>query len=141
MSLVSIRVLLVTIVLSGCKSATPEPASPAPSGSAAGLPNVAEVAADVVVLDCPDSAKLNPRAAEGSIHRLVEGCTTVPGGIAHFAATLQPGGRIELAAPDGNTAEGVVPTCVLKHELVHKLPLHQACKLDVRLSERKPGST
>ena len=45
-------------------------------------------------------------------------------------------GRIELAAPDGNTADGVVPTCVLAHQLIHAVALKSACKFDVKLEER-----
>jgi hypothetical protein len=71
------------------------------------------------------------------MHTLVEGCTSVAGKSARLAATLLPGGRIEiLAAADGGAPQqDVVPICILKNDLRHKVPLKQACKLEVRLEE------
>ena len=132
-------VLLLTTV-GGCRSAGAG-AGPADAPRAS-TTDIALVDATTVVGDCPDSSKLDAGAAERTIHRLVEGCDGVPGGSAHFSATLTPNGRIELAAPDGNVAAGVVPTCVLKHQLTHRLPLKAACHLDVRVEQKalaKPG--
>jgi hypothetical protein len=74
--------------------------------------------------------------ARDAIRKLVDPCATIPGGRAHFAATLKPDGTIELASPTGDPAEGVVPTCVLRNRLVHRVMLKQACKFDVKLEER-----
>lgn len=113
--------------------APPEPApSDAPEPAVASLVN-----ATVIVNKCPDGARVNIRMAEDAIRKLVGPCATVPGGRAHFSATLQPGGRIDLAAPDGDPADGVVPTCVLQNRLVHHVLLKSPCALDVQLDERQ----
>jgi hypothetical protein len=92
----------------------------------------------VVVEQCPDSKKLDPKLAHREIDELVGPCKKVPGGAAHFSATLIPGGRVELASPSGDPAAGVVPTCLLQNQgqLKHKLRLGQRCKFDVKLEER-----
>lgn len=95
------------------------------------------VNASSVVAACPDSKRMNARAAANAIHHLIEPCATVPGGRAHFSATLLPGGKIELASPEGSTADGVVPTCVLRGGLHHKVKLMNRCTFDVQLEERK----
>jgi hypothetical protein len=95
------------------------------------------VDATVVVESCPDAHRMNARAADDAIRKLVEPCGTIPGGSAHFMAILVPGGRIELAAPDGDPAGGVVPTCVLEHQLLHHVLLQSACKFDVHLDQGK----
>jgi hypothetical protein len=95
------------------------------------------VNATAVVAACPDARKMNARGAAETMNKLVEPCAQVPGGKAHFSATILPGGRIELAAPDGNVAEGVVPTCVLSHGLTHKVFLTKPCRFDVQLEERR----
>jgi hypothetical protein len=95
------------------------------------------VNATSVVGACPDSKRMNTRAGSNAINRLVEPCVAVPGGRAHFSATLLPGGKIELASPEGNTADGVVPTCVLHSGLRHKVQLRSPCTFDVQLEERK----
>jgi hypothetical protein len=95
------------------------------------------VNATAVVSACPDARKMNGKAATETLNKLVEPCAQVPGGRAHFSATLEPGGKIELASPEGNTAEGVVPTCVLGHGLTHKVFLTKPCRFDVNLEERK----
>jgi hypothetical protein len=109
----------------------PEPVDEVP-GSVTSL-----VDASSVVSACPDSKRMNARAATNAIHHLIEPCAAVPGGKAHFSATLLPGGKIELASPEGNPADGVVPTCVLRSGLRHKVLLKSACTFDVRLEERK----
>ena len=95
------------------------------------------VSATSVVGACPDSKHMNARAATSAINHLIEPCATVPGGKAHFSATLLPGGKIELASPSGSAADGVVPTCVLQGGLHHKVKLMHACTFDVQLEERK----
>lgn len=92
--------------------------------------------ATVIVSKCPDAARVNIRTAQDAIQRLVGPCAKVPGGSAHFSAKLMPGGRIELASPEGDPSEGVVPTCVLKNRLVHRVLLRSPCTLDVQLDER-----
>lgn len=94
------------------------------------------VNATVIVAKCPDVKRVNVRTAQDAIQKLVGPCATVPGGRAHFSATLMPGGRIELASPEGDKAEGVVPTCVLQNRLVHRVLLRSPCALDVQLDER-----
>lgn len=94
------------------------------------------VNATVIVAKCPDVKRVKVRTAQDAIQKLVGPCATVPGGRAHFSATLMPGGRIELASPEGDKAEGVVPTCVLQNRLVHKVLLRSPCTLDVQLDER-----
>lgn len=101
-----------------------------------GRPHVSWVRSEVIVSSCPDAAKMSSKQARLAIERLVEPCTTVPGGAAHFAATLLPGGRIELGSPTGDVAEGVVPTCVLKHQLRHLVLLSKPCMFGVQLEAR-----
>lgn len=84
---------------------------------------------------------MNNRAAQSTIHRLVDPCAGVPNGKAHFSATLLPGGRIELASPSGDPAGGVVPTCVLRNNLLHQVYLKKPCKFDVQLEERMTPRT
>jgi hypothetical protein len=92
----------------------------------------------VVVEGCPDSKKLDTREATREIEELVGPCKKVPGGRAHFAATLLPSGSIELASPSGDPAEGIVPTCVVQNsaQIRHRLKLSDACKFDVKLEQR-----
>jgi len=102
--------------------------------------DIAIVDATVVVEACPDAKSMNAKAAHTAIVKLVERCNKVPGGAAHFSATLMPGGRIKLASPSGDQAEGVVPTCVLSNQLTHRVLLKSECKFDVKLEERKVSS-
>ena len=67
------------------------------------------------------------------MNALVEGCTSVPGGAMQFRATLQPGGRIEITAAPGQP--DVVPICILKHALVHRVPLTKPCPLEVKIEQ------
>jgi hypothetical protein len=71
--------------------------------------------------------------AEKAMYQLIEGCGSVPGGKAQFEATLKPGGQIAISAVPGQP--DVVPICVLKHALVHSVPLSQPCRLDVKLEQ------
>ncbi|MDI1481624.1 hypothetical protein [Polyangium sp. y55x31] len=119
---------LYAIVPLGCGSSQPAQ----PQGPAIGV-----VDAQVVVESCPDQKTMNAKAAHATIQKLVEKCSTVPNGTAHFSTTLMPGGRIMLASPSGNPDDGVVPTCVLSNQLTHRVYLKQPCKFDVKLEERK----
>jgi hypothetical protein len=65
--------------------------------------------------------------------QLIEGCSTVPGGKAQFEATLQPGGRIQITGVAGEP--DVVPICILKHSLLHNVPLTKPCRLDVKIEQ------
>ncbi len=100
--------------------------------------SVSIVTSMVVVDACPYSKKLDRKAATKEIEALVNPCQKVPGGAAHFSATLLPDGRVELASPTGDPATGVVPTCVLETKAAfrHKLRLPTACRFDVRLEQR-----
>ena len=103
-------------------------------------PTVAQVATSFVVQKCPDAPKMNSRKAETALRQMLSPCDSVPGGSVHFAATLMPGGRIELASAPGEPRDGVVPICVLKHTLTHPVSLERPCTFDVRLeaSRRAP---
>jgi hypothetical protein len=121
--------LCVAVSLLACSP----PASPPPPQEAPPARTARLVSASVIANDCGRVTKGNAKLAEDAMNKLIEGCSSVPGGSARFTATLEPGGRIELAQSEG--AADVVPICVLKHELRHKVPLVHACKLDVRLDE------
>lgn len=125
----------------GPKAAPPPPASPPPAEH---KDSAISLVSSVVVVDaCPDYKKLDSKSATREIDELVGPCKKVPGGAAHFSATLVPGGRVELAAPSGDDpSEGVVPTCLLQNinQLKHKLKLASACKFDVKLEGRLAGA-
>ena len=112
--------------------AEPKPTAPPPD------PAVAMVTSMVIVDACPESKRLDSKAATREIDELVGPCKKVPGGAAHFSATLLPGGQVELGSPSGDPNEGVVPTCLVQKQtqLRHKLRIKVACKFDVRLEER-----
>ena len=103
-------------------------AEPAPSGPSAQLVN-----ALVLTNGCQELGKKSAIMAESAMNALVEGCATVPGGSMQFHATLQPGGRIEISAAPGQPE--VVPICILKHALVHRVPLTRPCPLDVKIEQ------
>lgn len=96
-------------------------------------PQARAVSAIVLMNRCADLGAGNAKLAEGAMYQLVEGCTSIAGGTAHFAATLHPGGRIELAPVAGQPE--TIPICVLKHALTHKVALQKPCTLDVKLEE------
>jgi hypothetical protein len=133
-------------VLAACSGAPkqPDPPPPPPPIDAAidaepepALTNL--VTSSVVVEACPDAKKLASAQARKEIAELVGPCTRVPGGAAHFSATLMPSGAIQLGSPTGgNPDEGVVPTCVVQtaRQLKHKLSLASPCRFDVKLNER-----
>jgi hypothetical protein len=110
----------------------PKPADPPPD------PAISLVTSMVVIDACPDSKRIDSKAANREIDELVGPCKKVPGGAAHFSAILLPGGQVELASPTGDPTEGIVPTCVLQQQkqLKHKLKLTKACKFDVKLEQR-----
>jgi hypothetical protein len=118
-------------------SRPPEPAAPKTND----VP-VSQLVTSFVVQTCPDAHKMNSQGAETALRRMLSTCDRVLGGGAHFAATLMPGGRIELASAPGEPSEGVVPLCVLKHTLTHPVALARPCTFDVRLeasTARSPG--
>lgn len=130
--------LALGIMVAACSgNPTPEAqAGEAPADGETEQTLATGVNATVIVSKCPDAARVNIRMAQDAIQRLVGPCAKVPGGSAHFSAKLMPGGRIELASPEGDPTEGVVPTCVLKNRLVHRVLLKSPCTLDVQLDER-----
>jgi hypothetical protein len=93
------------------------------------------VNATILVNGCEGFGRANGKLAEKALYQLVEGCATVPGGSAQFSATLEPNGRIEIGAAAGEP--DVVPICVLRHALVHRVPLSQPCRLDVKIEEQR----
>lgn len=121
-------------VTTACACAPPRPtASPAeegPSGRAARFVN-----ATILANGCQKLGASSAQLAEHAMYDLVEDCRSVPGGSARFGATLQPGGRIEITAVPGYA--DVVPICVLKHSLSHKVPLAKPCRLDVKIEEAR----
>ena len=121
-------------VADGCGGSKPPPPADVPADSG---PDIGIVNSTVVIDSCPDAKTINQKNARAAIGNLVSPCSQVPGGAAHFSATLMPGGRIVLASPSGDTADGVVPTCVLSKQLTHRVLLKKPCKFDVQLEERK----
>lgn len=125
------------LLLGACRSSGSVPASGSQSLTAEEPePAVSIVDSSVVLSACADAKTMNQRAAREAIRKLVDPCAAVPGGKAHFAATMLPDGRIQLADPSGDPAEGIVPTCVLQNKLTHRVALRQPCKFDVQLVER-----
>jgi hypothetical protein len=136
---------LVLVGLGACwRTAAPAAEGPAsePVDPASTPPAISLVTSAVVMDACPDQKRISNRQATREIEELVGPCKKVPGGAAHFSATLLPGGRVELASPSGDRDEGVVPTCVFQqaNQLRHRLRLTKPCKFDVKLEERMAGS-
>ena len=92
------------------------------------------VSATVLTNGCDNLGKADAKLAESAMTKLVDGCTEVSGGKFIFTATLLPGGRIEIAP--GKDQPPVVPICVLKNELRHKMAIKSPCTLDVELDEK-----
>jgi hypothetical protein len=137
--------ILVVVGLGACwRTAAPPAAGPASEAlDPTAAPSAISLVTSAVVMDaCPDQKRIRNRQATQEIEELVGPCTKVPGGAAHFSATLLPGGRIALASPSGDRDDGVVPTCVLQqaNQLRHRLRLTKPCKFDVKLEERVAGS-
>jgi hypothetical protein len=124
-----------TLIGGGCAHRKAGPAAGAKDETAAG-PQVALTHTSVVIASCPDSVKMDSRAANAVMRKMVEPCAKAPGGAVRFQATLLPGGRIELASETGDRAEGVVPICVLKNKLAHSVVLKERCTFNVTLEER-----
>lgn len=133
----SVVTVIAWLGLSACSGAQLEPVTDDPVVDDVPKSVTSLVNASSVVSACPDSKRMNARAANNAIQHLIEPCATVPGGKAHFSATLLPGGKIELTSPEGSAADGVVPICVLKGGLHHKVKLMHPCTFDVQLEERK----
>jgi hypothetical protein len=125
----------VACILCGCvhRSAAP---GVAPAHEADPGQQVALLHTEFVVSSCPDAKKMDSRAANAAMRKLVEPCAKVPGKAVRFQATLVPGGQIELASPTGERAEGIVPLCAVKNKLTHSLVLKERCTFDVLLEER-----
>jgi hypothetical protein len=120
-------------ITAACASPQRPSASPGdqtPAGRAAQIVN-----ATILTNDCQKLGTTRAQLAERAMYDLVEGCRSVPGGSARFEATLQPGGRIEITSAPGYA--DVVPICVLKHALSHKVPLAKPCRLDVKIEETR----
>ena len=126
------------IVALGCGPTAKPTAVVAPPPTEQPNEPISLVTSMVVVEACPDSKRLDSKKANREIEELVGPCKKVPGGEAHFSATLLPGGRVELGSPNGNPEDGMVPTCVMQQakQLRHKLRLSKACKFDVKLEQR-----
>jgi hypothetical protein len=127
------RRALVIALAGACSSHAPAPAKPPP-----GRP-VAMVTSWVVLEACADSAKINSKQAAKEIEELIGPCTAIPGGTAHFSATLMPGGKVELGSPAGDPEAGVIPTCLIQaaNQLRHKVKLKSPCRFEVKLEERE----
>ena len=115
--------------IAGCASSPPQASVPPPQ------PGPSAQLVDVVVLTngCQSMGRQSALLAESAMNALVNGCASVPGGSMQFHATLLPGGRIEISAAPGQP--DVVPICILKHALVHRVLLTKPCPLDVKIEQ------
>jgi hypothetical protein len=86
-----------------------------------------------VIEECPDAKKMDAKAAETAMRKLIEPCHAINAPAAEFLATLVPGGRIELSSRGKDSAEGVIPICVVKNKLTHSVALKQRCTFHVKL--------
>jgi hypothetical protein len=120
--------VVVLLTISCGSGQPPVSAQSAPPGRAARVVN-----ATILTNGCQELGKTNAKLAETAMYQLVEGCASVPGGAAEFLATLQPGGRIEIGAAAGQP--DVVPICILKHSLLHRVALTKPCRLDVKIEQ------
>ena len=127
------RVTLASVVVIATGCASSPPPSSAPAAAEAAGSSAQMVNALVLTNGCQDLGRQSALLAERAMNALVEGCATVPGGSMQFHATLQPGGRIEISAAAGQPE--VVPICILKHALVHRVPLTKPCPLDVKIEQ------
>jgi hypothetical protein len=124
---------LVLALAAGCARSNPPTQSPAKGPPAQAAQAAQLVNATILANGCQHLGHENARLAEQAMYQLVEGCSSVPGGSAEFEATLEPGGRIEIAAAPGQP--DVVPICILKHSLQHKVALTKPCRLDVKIAQ------
>jgi len=128
-----VRVAAAAFAIAAASACAPEPQATSP-GAAPGAGRAAQIVnATILTNGCQRLGTASAQLAEHAMYDLVEGCTSVPSGSARFEATLDPGGRIEITAVPGYA--DVVPICVLKHALVHKVPLAKPCRLDVKIEE------
>lgn len=116
-----------------CASTPPPAESPPPPPPTTAGPSAQVVNATILTNECQGLGKSHAMLAESAMYHLVEACTSVPGGSAQFEATLEPGGKIDIAGVPGQPA--VVPICILKHSLQHKVPLKAPCHLDVKIEQ------
>jgi hypothetical protein len=130
-----LRLTAAAALLALSCSSSPKPAPAAQPEDPAGPP-LALMNATMIVKSCPDQTKTTSHQAETAIRQVIEPCTKVPGGAAHFTVTMMPGGRIEIGSPEGDPDEGVVPTCAVKNQLTHKIFLRKPCSFVVQLEER-----
>jgi hypothetical protein len=93
---------------------------------------VASGSTSFVVEDCPEAKKMDAKAVEAAMRKLTEPCHDVNVPAAEFLATLVPGGHIELASRGKESAEGVVPMCVVRNRLTHSVALKQRCTFLVK---------
>lgn len=126
--------VLLLLVACAPKERAAEPTAKAPGTQPAS--RAAEVVnATILVNGCEGFGRANGKLAEKTMVGLVEGCSSVPGGSAKFSATLEPNGRIEIEAVAGQP--DVVPICILRHSLTHRVPLSQPCRLDVKIEQQR----
>lgn len=129
--------LVLALTVAGCtRGQEPTPTLPPVASARAdeSPPPAGLVDSTIIFTDCGTVANMNAKLAAMTMRQLVEACSEVPGGTAQFSATLLPGGRIELATPDGGV--GVVPVCVLHHELKHQVIVQKPCTMQVQMRER-----
>jgi hypothetical protein len=125
------------LIVAGVTSAACGANAPAETAPAVRSPSPARAAqvvnATILANGCQEFGPADGKLAEKAMYELVEGCTSVPGGIAQFGATLLPGGHIDITGAPGQP--DVVPICILKHPLTHKVPLAKPCRLDVKIEQ------
>ena len=119
----------LAVMLAACASARPPGVEVAPAPVRAAQ----VVNATILTNGCEALGKPSAKLAERAMSELVEGCGEVPGGSARFGATLLPGGHIKIEGVAGQP--DVVPICILKHSLVHRVPLERPCHLDVSIAQ------
>jgi hypothetical protein len=128
-------VTLAVLLVSCARRAAHPPAeakSPPPASSGASAA-VASGGTSFVIEDCPDAKKMDAKAAEAAMRKLTEPCHAINAPAADFLATLVPGGRIEITSRGKDSAEGVIPICVVKNRLTHSVALKQRCTFNVKL--------
>ena len=125
-------VVLPLFMAAACAPRSAAPAAPAPPPPPPRT--VQSVTSTVLTNGCEALGMANAKLAEAAMYQLVEGCSSVPGGTAQFSATLLPGGRIEIASVAGQP--DVVPTCILKHSLLHRVALAKPCRLEFKIEEK-----
>jgi hypothetical protein len=125
----------LAVLLASCARRAAHPpteAKPSPPASSGGSA-VASGGTSFVIEDCPDAKKMDAKAAEAAMRKLTEPCHAINAPAADFLATLVPGGRIEIASRGKDSAEGVIPICVVKNRLTHAVALKQRCTFNVKL--------